>query len=61
MSMIWTVILKNGEKWSFSGPPDTEPTLLLLEDEGTSRDDVAVLVRGDMVNRIVFPPSGAVG
>ncbi len=61
MSMIWTVVLKNGEKWSFTGPHDAEPTLVLLEDAGTSRDDVAVLVRGDMINRIAFPPSGAVG
>ena len=55
--MIWTVVLKTGEKWSFTGPADTEPTVLQLEAEGTPRDAVAALIRGDMVNRIHYPTS----
>ena len=53
--MTWTVILKNGKKWAFQGPHDTEPTLLLLESQGVSRDDVAALIKGDMVASTAIP------
>lgn len=53
--MTWTVVLKNGEKWSFSGPFDTEPTLLLLEEKGVARGTVAALIKGDMVSRTAYP------
>jgi len=55
MPVIWTVILKNGEKWSFAGPHDAEPTLLQLEQEGVVKDSVAALIRGDMVSRTEYP------
>ena len=53
--MTWTVILKNGKKWSFQGPYDTAPTLLLLEKQGVVRDDIAALLKGDMVSRTEIP------
>jgi hypothetical protein len=53
--MIWTVILKNGEKMRFHGSYDTVPTLLLLERQGVTRADIVALVRGDVVNRTVIP------
>ena len=53
--MTWTVVLKDGKKWSFSGPYDTEPTLLLLEAQGTPRESVAALIKGDMVTRTAYP------
>jgi len=53
--MTWTVILKSGEKWSFNGPYDTEPVLVLLESQGVSRADVAALIKGDMVTRTAYP------
>ncbi len=53
--MTWTVILKSGKKWAFSGPYDTEPTLLLLEAQGVGRNHVAALIKGDMVTRTAFP------
>lgn len=53
--MTWTVVLKDGEKWAFNGPYDTEPTLLLLESQGVDRDRVAALIKGDMVTRTAYP------
>lgn len=55
MHMIWTVVLKNGDKKVFSGPPDTEPCLAHLEAQNVRRDAIAVLVRGDHMNRIAYP------
>ena len=53
--MIWTVILKNGKKWAFQAPHDTAPTLLHLEQCGVVRDDIAALIKGDMVERTAIP------
>ena len=53
--MMYTVILKNGEKWSFRGSYDTKPTLLLLEQKGVTRSDIVALAKGDMVGRTVIP------
>jgi hypothetical protein len=53
--MTWTVILKNGKKWCFQGPYDTEPTIRLLEQQGVPRGDVAALIKGDMVSRTAIP------
>ncbi len=55
MSIIWTVILKNGKSKVFSGPPDTEPCLVHLETQNVRREAIAALVRGDHMTRIVYP------
>ena len=55
MSIIWTVILKNGKSKVFAGPPDTEPCLVHLEAQNVRREAIAALVRGDHLTRIVYP------
>ena len=55
MAIIWTVILKNGDKKVFSGPPDPEPCLDHLEAQNVRREAIAALVRGDHLTRIVYP------